>query len=92
MMLLLLGFFSEIEIKPVVEYGNWTPPTAATPFVGIWHNRGPVGIRYVTMQNNVVSKVGGLSIAKDRIDINLNGKTIWTEGFMSRRLLMPGLK
>lgn len=71
---------SFIEIKPVVEYGDWTPPKSATPFVGIWHNRGPVGLRNVTMPDNVVSKVGGLSIAKDLIDINLNGKTIWTDG------------
>lgn len=79
-MMLLMSLLSEIKIQPVVEYGDWTPPTSATPFVGIWHNRGPVGIRYVTMNDNVVSKVGGLSIAKDKIDINLNGKTIWTDG------------
>jgi len=72
--------FALIEIKPIVEYGDWEPPRSAAPFVGIWHNRGTVGTLNVTLPDNVVSSVGGLSIAKDRININLNGKTVWTDG------------
>lgn len=70
-----------VEIKPVVEqYGQFEPPHSAMPFVGIWHNRGPEGVRHWTAQDNIVSKIGGLSIAKDKMVINLNGKTVWTDG------------
>jgi hypothetical protein len=69
-----------IEITPVVRYQDYTPPHVADPFIGIWHNRGNVGMWTTSLTGNKVSKSGGLSIAKQQITIDMKGYTVWTDG------------
>jgi hypothetical protein len=69
-----------IEIKPVVEYQDYTPPRSADPFIGIWHNRGVQGMWTTTLTSDKVSKVGGMSVARKQITIDMAGKTVWTDG------------
>jgi hypothetical protein len=77
---LLLSLLIELDIQPVVVKQDYTPPRSADPFVGIWHNRGVQGMWTTTLTSDKVSKSGGLSIARKQITVDMQGRTVWTDG------------
>jgi hypothetical protein len=78
--ILLLSLLIEIDIQPVVIKQDYTPPRSADPFIGIWHNRGVQGMWTTSLTSDKVSKSGGLSIARKQITVDMQGRTVWTDG------------
>jgi hypothetical protein len=79
-LLCLMGFLETESLRIESVHENvyqLNPPRAADPYLMFLNTKSPLAVK---INDHVVSQKIGLGIGKNNLTVDLNGKTIWTDG------------